>query len=84
MSSEIERISGEENQDLLTEIRHLKSTISALRDTLDKSHNEKETEVAAAVREANQELAQFRGTVQTLRAQMEALLLETTSVSLLD
>ena len=49
------------------EIRHLKSTITVLRQELDTLHMNSEQRIAEAVREASKEIAQLKTVARSLR-----------------
>lgn len=57
-----------------TEIRHLKDTIRALREELEKEQAGREDAVQAAVAASLEEIRQLREMIQSLREQLEALL----------
>jgi hypothetical protein len=57
------------NNDL--EIKHLKDTILALREELEKVHHEEREKIQLAVAEANAEIRQLRSSIVELRDRME-------------
>ena len=64
----------EETDELLlaqTEIRHLKNTIQALREEMERVRFERDEAVSAAVSEANKEIQQLRSTALAFRDDLE-------------
>ncbi|MEE9239809.1 MAG: hypothetical protein V3U53_01295 [bacterium] len=54
-----------------TENRHLKNTIVALRDELEKSRIDKEDSVQKAIQASNDEIVQLKSTASALREELE-------------
>ncbi len=62
---------ADEQQDLSAENRHLKETIVALREALERQEIEKDDRVQQALASANDEIAQLKATIQAVRDKME-------------
>lgn len=61
----------DELKQILTENRHLKNTINALRETMEKMQIDKEDCIQKAVVEANSEIIQLKSTITALRETLE-------------